>query len=308
MHSTGSFLKTILERIRTNLNEPDVDAKYSDDYICRHIIGPAMVDVISRLNLTSGAVPILEFDITLTEDIDTYYLPPCVQQVIRVITTDADGNPLMDAVPRDPMHRFGAGWQLSGSPGCLAFKTPSPPISSQAITVWYTTNGDFQPHYGTAGTLSLATTTPTVVLGLLPTVGGIDRRRNSYIGQVLRILPASPAPREERRIISHNYSGGVWTVVLDSPLEYTSNGTIIYEIAPPGMQSLYEAISVWGSMKLGVPTRISKVHMEELRTQYRAALKTAGDNLTDIQGRLPKHYEKDTIDNRDAQNNWMTLR
>jgi hypothetical protein len=51
MHVTGSFLYTVLERIRGYLDDPDFDAKYNNDFIIRHIISPTMVDVWSRVNM-----------------------------------------------------------------------------------------------------------------------------------------------------------------------------------------------------------------------------------------------------------------
>lgn len=307
MHLTNSFLYTVCDRMRAYVDEPDLDAKYNDTYLCRHIIGPAMVDILSRLNNTIGSPLICSFDITLTASNTAYYLPPCVQQVLRVITTDTNGSPILDAIPRDIFHRNGPGWRLEGTPGALSFTTPSAPVGAdQVITVWYIHNGDVRPHYGD-GTLTLASTVPTITLDLLPTIGDLDRRPNAYVGCVLRIIPTTPQPIEERHIISHTYSGGVWTITLDRPLTYTSNGTVAYEIAPAGSESLYEAIAVWGAMKIGTALRLSEVHQRSLRTQYLAALKTIGDNLTDIQGRMPKHYAKDTIDNTAARN-WISMR
>ena len=50
MHSTNSFIYTVIERIRGYLDDPDLDAKYSDDFLLRHIVMPSMVNVLSRIN------------------------------------------------------------------------------------------------------------------------------------------------------------------------------------------------------------------------------------------------------------------
>ena len=50
MDSTGSILQTTLERIRTFLDDPSLDAKYSNDFLVRQVIEPEMVNVITTLN------------------------------------------------------------------------------------------------------------------------------------------------------------------------------------------------------------------------------------------------------------------
>ena len=48
MDSSNSMLKTVIERIRGLLDDPDLEAKYNDDYLVRHIIQPAFATVTSR--------------------------------------------------------------------------------------------------------------------------------------------------------------------------------------------------------------------------------------------------------------------
>ena len=50
MHSTNSFIYTVIERIRGYLDDPDLDAKYTDDFLIRHIIMPSMTNVMARIN------------------------------------------------------------------------------------------------------------------------------------------------------------------------------------------------------------------------------------------------------------------
>ena len=53
MDSTGSFLKTVLERVRGYLDDSDFDAKYQDQFVVQHVIMPALVDVWSRVSLNA---------------------------------------------------------------------------------------------------------------------------------------------------------------------------------------------------------------------------------------------------------------
>jgi len=89
----------------------------------------------------------------------------------------------------------------------------------------------------------------------------------------------------------------------------TTPAAITYEIAPPGAQALYEAISVCTAMKLGAARKISESHHQRLVLQYRMALKTIGDNYTNVQGRTPRHIDRDTVDNPlSYQVGWIPLR
>ena len=76
MHSTGSMLLTILERLRAFLDEPTLDAKYSNDFMVNHLISPSMVEVLSRLSMTYDNPVVLRHEITTVKDQQYYQLPP----------------------------------------------------------------------------------------------------------------------------------------------------------------------------------------------------------------------------------------
>lgn len=308
MHSTNSYLYTLLERIRAYLDEPSVDAKYDNEYIVRHVICPAQVDVMSRLALTSGSPVILLFDITIVDDQDYYVLPPCVQQVLRFVLSTDDQVPIFDAMPRSIFHRNGSGWAIEGTPGAMILRVSGGNPNDFDGTVWYTSNGDVLPHYGT-GTLADSSGTDRVTLTASPTLGVLDRRENAYAGQVLRILPSSPGPVEERQISRSYYSGGSWYAEVRNPFTTTADGSVTYEIAPAGSQALYEAVATASALKLGVGRKISQVHRESIQYQHRVAMKTIGDLLTNVQGRLPHFIDKNTVDNPTTREfSWIPLR
>lgn len=308
MHSTGSYILTLLERVRAYLDEVELDAKFSNDWIVRHCIGPAQVDILARLSLTSGSPVIIQTDIAIAADTDYYVLPPCVQQVIRFTLVTDDDVPTYDALPRSIFHRHGSGWRIEGTPGAFRLVISGGNAMDLDGQIWYISNGDVHPHYGT-GTLAAVSGVDRVTLSASPTYGALDRRDNAYNGQTLRILSASPAPIEERTITRSYYSGGSWYAEVATPFTHTADGSVTYEIAPAGSQSLYEAIAAWGAIKLGTARKISKSHQDALALQYRASLKTIGDNLTNIQGRVPQHIDKNTVDNPAySEVSWVPLR
>lgn len=151
MHSTGSVILTMLERLRNLLDEPTVEAKYDQDYMVRHLIGPSLVDAISRLSNTISCPVINKLTINLDLDQDYYKLPPCVQEVLRLVIVDNDDSVVADLYPRDRMDWRGQGWRLEGGPGALSLWIENRPTSLQSLELWYSSNGDCLPHYSTDG-------------------------------------------------------------------------------------------------------------------------------------------------------------
>ena len=308
MNSTNSFLLTLLERIRAYLDEPDLDAKYSNDWLLRHIVTPSLVDVISRLNNTIRCPVILIYPITIVSGQTRYPLPPSIAEVVRVVTLDTNGQIISDSIPRDRMHPLGPGWSLEGSSGCLELVIDALRLGTDNATLQlqYISNGDFLPHYGTSGALTTtANTSSTLVLQATPTYGALDRRESAYNGGVLRLLPAAPGVVEERLIRSYSESAGSWSVTTDRPFTKVTTGSgLLYEIVPAACQSFAECTACRSAIKLGTARRLTQEHMKRLETEYRMALKTIGDNLTNMQTRSPTKYEKNTVDNEQTMYNW----
>ena len=297
MNASGSVLETIITRIRGYLDDPDVDAKYTDDYILRHVMMPSMVDVLARLNNNREDPVVCKLSYTLQDGLFDYTLPPCVLGILRLCTEDEKHVVVSEIKPRGLFHWSGPGLMLEGNVLRI-----DPLVITDGVTVslWYLSNGDVFPHVSTSGgTLALNSDDKHEFTFGTPTMGQMDRRVNAYAGQTLRLLPASPAPCEERIIESVRYDSGTSKWIATLRHNFTEVGTgsgIPYEVAPPGAQALMEAIALQGAMKLGVTRKISGPHMQGLQTQYRAAMKTIGDNHSLMNLRTFKHVEKSTVD------------
>jgi len=122
----------------------------------------------------------------------------------------------------------------------------------------------------------------------------LDRRENSYCGQILRVIPATGMV-EERVIASHDVALNEITTRI--PFNTALESAVRYEIAPIGMQSLYESIAAGSAMKLGAYRKISGSHYQMILQQYRSSIKTATDNLANMQMRTGKSFQKKTVDN-----------
>ena len=115
MHSTGSFLYTVIERIRGYLDDPDFDAKYDNDFLVRHIISPTMVDVLSRINMNADNPVVMRLDFRPNATDEYYQLPNAVGEILRICRRDSTGDVIEEIIPRSEFHPHGVGWALEGN-------------------------------------------------------------------------------------------------------------------------------------------------------------------------------------------------
>jgi len=84
-------------------------------------------------------------------------------------------------------------------------------------------------------------------------------------------------------------------------VDINSDGTkpgLEYEVAPVGMQSMYQAIACACAINLGTIRNVTKKQMDFFVLQYKMNMKTIGDNLSNLQSRNGKFYDKRTVDNQ----------
>jgi hypothetical protein len=293
MDSTGSFLKTVLERVRGYLDDSDFDAKYQDQFIVQHVIMPALVDVWSRVSLNADNPVMLDYTVTLVDNQECYVLPSCVGEVHEVVQMNdpSDGQPVTESIPRHRMSVGGPTWALEGNMLCFRpFPTGTSGITP--FTIRYTSNGDMSPHYDSTTTGAIATSGTTFVFASSPTLGLLDKRENCYAGQIIRILDGLVF---EERIIA-SYDAATRTCTMKR--QFTSSvGGHAYEVAPARSQGMVEAVAIACALKLGTWRKCSQAQMGMFTQQYRSAIKTIGDNMANMQMRTGKSWAKDTRDN-----------
>lgn len=294
MDSTGSFLKTVIERVRGYLDDADFDAKYQDQFLTQHVVMPALVDVWSRVSLNADNPVMLDYTVTLVDNQECYVLPSCVGEVHEVVqmADPSDGQPITESIPQHRMSVGGPTWALEGNMLCFRpFPTGTSGITP--FTIRYTSNGDMSPHYcdgtnmGTIGASGL-----TFVFAATPTLGLLDKRENCYAGQIIRILDGTVF---EERIIA-SYAASTRTCTMKRPFA-SSEGTHAYEVAPSRSQGMVEAVAIACALKLGTWRKSSQAQMGMFTQQYRSAIKTIGDNMANMQMRTGKSWAKDTRDN-----------
>lgn len=303
MDSTGSMLKTVIERVRGFLDDPHLEAKYSDDYILRHIIRPAFTTVMSRINNSSQTPIMHKLAMPLTEGVSDYQLPPCIGEVWRLAVSDDSGRVLMEAIPRGLFNLRGPNWKIEGN--ILSF-LPYPPANYADMELWYIHSGDFSPVYSTGGvssfTLNAGLNEATFNTAASSSLGDWDRRPSAYVGQMLRLIPSTGVV-EERIISAWTYNGtNTWKATLRKPFTSASSGNLpAFEIAPEGSEPLFESVAAASAMKLASYRKMSGEHFGMIQSQYRDAMKTVMDHYSNMQMRMPKAWDKDTVDNQLTQ-------
>ena len=134
MHSSGSILKTYCEKVRHYLDDPDLDAKYDDNYLVRFFLASAMNDVLSRVSMMSDNQIVQILTLAVKTGTQHYRLPPTVRQIMRVGLMNAStGYWTEDFHPRNRFNTYGNGWALEGN--LISFEPP--PTADRDMTVAY---------------------------------------------------------------------------------------------------------------------------------------------------------------------------
>lgn len=290
MHSSGSILKTYCEKVRHYLDDPDLDAKYDDNYLVRFFLPSAMTDVISRVSQMSDAQILSSFDISVTPGTNSYKLPPAVAQVVRIGSVEAQtGLFFEDYKPKNQFNLNGPNWSIQGN--TIVFQ-PSVDVA-KTITVVFVPSGDIMCHYVSTATGSFPTTTQFILPSTV-TIGSLDKRPNSYQGAFLRILGSNVTDE----IVISSYDAATRVAVPSiTPGNASGAGQLYsYEIVPFLLEPMIDAISISAAMRAGVGRKINQAHMQSLMLAYKQAIKTAHDTLANMNGRIGKHFATQTID------------
>lgn len=319
MHTSGSYLYTIVNQARFYLDEVTVDAKYPDAFIVNNLLYPVMSDVLARLNLNQDNPIVVRHPIPLVTNQENYLLPPTCQEIWRLAFMDESGNVLREWFPRGQYNPSGPGWSIEGNE--LAVRPF--PTTAETISVWYVPTASVLCHYGTGYLHG-----DELVLDDTPTLGMLDKRPNAYAGQVLRVLGHTWQERiileheaKQRRVTvrvpfeeefeqtssqSTGSTGGTFSGSSTSSGAFTTSNwsssdpgyahTVTYEIAPVYIAALWEAVSCGVAVKLAVARGMKQDKISMLEREYRKAMKTIMDNLANLQMRAPKGIDRNTVD------------
>jgi hypothetical protein len=292
-----SCLHMILEKTKTIIDDVAKELDYSDDYIFRHGIVPEYSRVVSRIQNSASDYVIEKTTISLIVNQQYYVLPACIGEIIRIVTMYDDGRIKTELLPRNQFNPRGPNWSVEGN--MLSIR-PFPQVA-QDIEIWFIPSTDVKPHYAEDGVMTTGSLTLTDGSWDSQILGDLDRREGAYVGCMVRAIGRATGMVEERIISGHVASTNPPTVTFRSvftDLEIIG-GTVSYELVPLHFNAVSEAVAQGAAMNLLVSARrVTKAQHAMLMINFKSAMKTAMDHSTFKQNRIPKSYEKDTVDNR----------
>lgn len=290
MHSSGSLIRTAIERIRMLLNEATLDAKYDDTYITRTVLADSLSTLIVKANSGSDNPVCVRYTLTTVVGQEYYVLPSNILQIRRIAKLDSEGRLVWDFRPRGEFNPSGPGWSIEGN----SLRMAPFPTQAEDIYVWYIPNGNMNLHYATDGTALTMSAVSTFDLSTGPLIGHLGKVEGEYAGQILRVLEASI---HYERIVSSYIPSTRRVVVRNTIPSLFATTPIIYEIVPAGSGPFWSAAASAAAITLGVGRKITANHMGMLLQQHKNDMKGLRDTLFNMQARIPKHMDRNTIDN-----------
>lgn len=253
-----SFLTRSIADVREAVDEPIVNAKYTDARIIRHL-EKAFILVLNEKNRSSKTPATVKQTITISSGVTEYVLPYVMGTFLGLYNkSDLGTKSYYDG--RGMFNTLGRGIWLEDhtlhvqSSGCLG-------IGASLIAEWIP-SGVARLHNGTCTINEDGT---IVTFGATPNAGTLDTHSQAYAGGIFRILGVDgeevTGDYMQERVISA-YDNILRQATLDvalNPIPTTDiTGHIYYEIAPfisQGMDSVvalytaYRLSSVEGNLK-----------------------------------------------------------
>lgn len=300
MHASGSFIETVLEKIRLFVVDPGGGTgMFDDDVIVRQLMGSAWAETLSLLKLTDDSLPIIKTTITITQGTTRYKIPPYLEFVLRLCRVTDDQRVWLDWVPGELFGVWGPGWRLEHNE--IVFEpTPTQPPTVGGVEedweLWGVPSGDVCLHKGT-GTVVDAS---TITLAASPTLGLLDRRPNAYAGQIIRLL-ASDRSWQEGIIATYDHTTrrvGVHVAFTQDSNGLPANGqTVDYEIAPLGNRAVWDTVAWKVCLMIGASRNLQQKQMQYFDLMYQKGVKAMMDRAQH-NWRLIKHFSRKNVDNQ----------
>lgn len=293
MHSSGSVLYTILDRVK-RFADIDDGARFPDSYIINELVTSEWANILQNLRMGDEHPIVLLWSMPVVEQQQRYILPPIIAEVLRVGEVDQYGNVLYDWVPRTFWNAYGCNWRVEANE---LTAEPIPQESNSDVLVWYVPSGDVLVHMGT-GTVVDDT---TIELAATPTLGQLDQREQAYAGCILRVFQSGT--RVQERIIQ-SYDTVTRRAVVRMPFSQGSGllpadgQTVTYEVLPHLYSSvLLNAVAAVTAMQMAPAEGFSQKKLASLEFNYQRSMKTLHDMWCNKVVRVAKGLEQFTLDN-----------
>lgn len=292
MSQEYSILRNFMERVRSLVDSPDSDGKYTDDWLLSHVVQPSIQDVYSRMMLGALNPVVLPFLLELEEGRIHYPLPGNLQEIVAIVRLSDSGMAVRDWRPSSRLSPHGPGWVVEGRNLAVI---PAPNASAEPWIVWFIPSANASWFVGNARVDEEGS---NVVLKE-EVLGKKDRREGVYVGHEMRVLS------DQGTIKTH-------TVSANDPSGSSNDGTIsvravlpetppletfLIEVLPVLFDDWSEAAATRCAIKLGSISGVTRHRRENLEMEHRRAMKTALDLVSSIQSRsLPARWRSEMGD------------
>ncbi|KKL56067.1 hypothetical protein LCGC14_2249120 [marine sediment metagenome] len=251
MSYANSYITRAIAEARKHLNEPSLNAKYTDADVIAWLERSYM-QVLGELQRNAGTPIVAKFPVTIAANTTKYILPPIRRSIFAIYYETATGTKIFyDS--RSRYNEWGRNVHIEGD--TLKIQTVGFPPTGSELVVEYIPDGTPRLHNGTC---TLNADGDEVTFGATPNAGTLDTRFHAYTGSVLRIFNVNGSIVtgnyiQERMISSYDRETRIATldVALD-PVPTTDDGSILYEIAPAihfgldGVLAIYAAWTIAG--------------------------------------------------------------
>ena len=296
MSITESYIKQTLDGIRLNIDEVGTNGKYDDSTLLKNVLGPSLQDVMHRIHNSSQLPVVNVYDFTIAANVNHVTLPPCIGQVWRVVLLDDADEETFEVYSRHDLSIGGFNVRFEGN----SLHIHKELTGAQDIRIYYTHTGKVGWHYGGSAAHGIAATTSGAskfTCATTPTIGAVDRRLNAYGGQLLRTFP-STGVIEERVIDKSIYTLGSWVLNLRDAFNVV-DGSVAYEIVPPGPPAMWEAVTYSACIRLGTIRSMTQKQMAYFHDLYKGARKTLVEQVGNFDGRQGKKFDGNTKDSNE---------
>jgi hypothetical protein len=278
MSLAEGFLTRSLTRVRTALDEPEINAKYGNPLIIEYL-ETAYADVLGDISLNSQHPLLVRYDIPLANQASEqwYDLPPIMGSLRDVQLLNTAGDVQGHLSPQHLTSPWGQTWRIDHNRLWIDKNTFS---QFYSIRLFFVPLKPARLHDGSAAAL----TASTITLAATPTKGTLDRRPNAYAGAVVRILGAATNDLMQERIIcSYNATTRVASIKPDFDPVPTATSTpvvpILYEIGTTLDQVVDMAVSLYAARTIaaieGQENRYRALDREITRMSRRIRLNAA---------------------------------
>jgi len=238
------FLTRTIADVRLNVDEPELNAKYSDTKLVQ-MLGQSYVHIIGEINRNRKEPIVAKYTVTIVADTYNYLLPAHMGSIYAIYR-------MPNSVVSDArVFYYSRGINNSAGRG-ISVVGNELHIEKQANNFIFTVGDEITLEYipdGTAnliqGACTVDATEKIITLGTTDT-GELDTALNAYAGNRFRILTATGSPYiQERQIVSSDRTTPSVTLSLALSPAMNGDSVIKYEICPAISRGLDHVIGLY---------------------------------------------------------------